>query len=175
MGCFGGCLKSSNNQNAPNVGVISLKRENTMRPHQELSDKFKKIKNEIVEKFIKNPRNAEEYNNDIQTMLYNITNYLVNHNGKPEDIKNQTDNKSQLWLPNVSQLKSRYGALHEAYMKLIDEEKIISRIETHAHIRALLFRFLTTIAIGAGIMLTYYFAHKWGIPMPLSRSITSGL
>ncbi len=146
-----------------------------MRPHKELSEKLNKIKNGITAGFVRSPLNSNEYNDEIKTLLNNITNYLDNHQGKPEDIKNQTDNNTRLWTESLSRIRSQYSSLYSAYTRLIDEEKIINRIETRAHLRALLFRFLTTLAIGTGVMLTYYFAHIWGIPMPLSRSLVSGL
>jgi hypothetical protein len=51
----------------------------------------------------------------------------------------------------------------------MDTEKAIHRIERKAHIRALIFRFLTTLLIGFGIMLVYYVAQKIGINMPLIK------
>lgn len=144
------------------------------RPHQALSEKMISAKDKITTAFIRQPKNSEEFNNLTNTLLYNITNHLTKLGGNPEDIK-ELRGDDRGWIKNMSEVRTNYGSLYRAYENLIAEEKIINRIETRAHLRALLFRFLTTVAIGAGVILTYYFAHKWGVPMPLSRSLTNGL
>jgi len=147
----------------------------TARPYQALTEKMLNTKNKIVGSFVRSPKSAEDFNNLTNTLLYNITNHLTNLGGKPEDIREMRSDRGSDWTQNMSDVRSGYVALYRAYENLINEEKIINRIETRAHIRALLFRFLTTLAIGAGIMITYYLAHKWSIPLPFSRSLTSGL
>ena len=146
-----------------------------MRPYQELSEGFMEKRNEIVNRFVKSPKNTKDFKNNLDTMLFNITIYLTSHKGKPEDIKNRSDTNPHIWTDNLNQIHTQYGALYNAYKQLTEEENIINRIETRAHLRALLFRFLTTLAIGACVMLVYYLSHKWNIPMPLSRTLTNGL
>ncbi|QPB82914.1 hypothetical protein CWC22_007895 [Pseudoalteromonas rubra] len=62
-----------------------------------------------------------------------------------------------------------YKKLYEHHQKLSDEETLITRMERNAQIRNVLFRSLTTLAIGFSIMLVYFVAHKLEIPMPLLR------
>ena len=124
----------------------------TARPYQVLTEKMLKAKNKVVGSFNRSPKSVKDFNSLTNTLLYNITNHLTNLGGKPEDIREMRSDKGSDWSQNMSDVRLRYGALYRAYENLINEEKIINRIETRAHIRALLFRFLTTLAIGAGII-----------------------
>ena len=146
-----------------------------MRPYQKLSERFINKKQKIIGALVRKPNDTQKFNDNLNTLLQNITNYLTHHGGKPEDITNKTDQSRRLWTENLSKIHGQYYNLFNAYERLVDEEKIINRIETRAHLRALLFRFLTTLAIGAGVMLVYFLSHKWGIPMPLSRTLINGL
>ncbi|EHZ2746755.1 hypothetical protein M5225_004281 [Vibrio vulnificus] len=62
-----------------------------------------------------------------------------------------------------------YKDLYEYHQKLVDEEKLISRMERNAQLRNTFFRGLTTLVIGFSVMFVYFIAAKLEIPMPLLR------
>jgi len=62
-----------------------------------------------------------------------------------------------------------YRSLYDHHHALINEEKLISRMERKAQIRNTFFRGITTLVIGFSIMAVYYTASELGINMPLLR------
>ena len=64
---------------------------------------------------------------------------------------------------------SQYNKLYQTHMHFTDEEALINRMERSAHLRNTLFRGITTIVIGISIMLVYWVASYFEIPMPLMR------
>jgi hypothetical protein len=103
-------------------------------------------------------------------MLYNIYVHLDIHKGELQDIKDQKDSQNgNGWVRNIGEVRQSYKRIHSLAQELLDEEKAISRIERKAHFRALVFRFLTTLSIGFGVMLVYFTAQYFGINMPLLR------
>jgi hypothetical protein len=140
------------------------------RPFKELTDQFTSKIDEIAKRISKQPRTCEEFNNTVSTTLYNLNHHLVHDNGELADIVAQKgDSSGNGWVINLSELRSSYGLIYNLYQELVDQEKAIHRIERKAHTRALVFRFLTTLAIGAGVLIIYFIAQKLEIAMPLLR------
>lgn len=138
------------------------------RPFKELSDKvIKKIQSVTSSKSIKTPA---EFKQSTDTMLYNLHVHLDYHKGELQDIKDRKDSSSgNGWVTNLADINQNYQVIYEQYQELIDEEKSIHRVENKAHKRALMFRFLTTLSIGFGVMLVYLVAQYFDIAMPLIR------
>lgn len=137
------------------------------RPFQKLSDRYiKKIASLIKNK----PKEPDEFNDITKRMLLHIYSHLADQNGVLQDIKEQKS--TQAWVQNLREIKGSYAKLHTLTQELLDEEKSINRIERKAHFRALIFRFLTTIFIGFGVMLVYFTAQYFGINMPLLKVST---
>lgn len=69
----------------------------------------------------------------------------------------------------LHELKRNYanGCLHWKQAK--DEDDRFLKVNIKFNIQAVIFRILTTLAIGFSIMLVYWTAHGLGIPMPLLR------
>jgi hypothetical protein len=140
------------------------------RPFKELTDQFTSKLDEIAKRISKQPKTREEFNNTVSTTLYNLNDHLVRGNGELADIVAQKNGSSgNGWVTNLSELRSSYGLIYNLYQELVDKEKAIHRIERKAHTRALIFRFLTTLAIGAGVLIIYFIAQKLEIAMPLLR------
>ena len=62
-----------------------------------------------------------------------------------------------------------YTHLFHRYHDLINEEKLIDRMEIKANLRNTVFRCLTTLVIGFSIMLVYFVASCLEISMPLMK------
>lgn len=140
------------------------------RPFKELSDQALKKINEIATRAIRKPKTSDEYNSLVKTTLYNLNNHLDLHKGSLSDIVDQKDNQNgNGWVKNLSELRVSYNQVYTLNQELMNHEKAIHRIERKAHIRSLIFRFLTTLLIGFGVMLVYFSAQKLGINMPLLR------
>lgn len=141
----------------------------TNRPFKELSNQLISKIEDIKQRAIYKPKTREEFSGSIDTMLYNLKNHLEN-NGDLKDIVDKKDSLSgRGWMKNIGDIRTSYGQIYGLNKELMDTEKAIHRIERKAHIRALIFRFLTTLLIGFGIMLVYYVAQKIGINMPLIK------
>jgi hypothetical protein len=142
----------------------------TNRPFKELSNQLVSKIEDIKLRAIYKPKSREEFSSSIDTMLYNLKNHLENNNADLKDIVDKKDALGgQGWIKNISEIRTSYGQIHGLNKELMDTEKAIHRIERKAHIRALMFRFLTTLLIGFGIMLVYYVAQKIGVNMPLIK------
>ncbi|MCJ8294696.1 MAG: hypothetical protein MJK15_09840 [Colwellia sp.] len=140
------------------------------RPFQKLSDRYIAKLKLIASRTISKPREPEEFNSLTKTMLNNLHTHLDFHNGELQDIKAQKDNQNNNgWVANLGEVRVSYKRIHTLAQELLDEEKAINRIERKAHFRALLFRFLTTIFIGFGVILVYFTAQYFGINMPLLK------
>ena len=138
------------------------------RPFKELSDKvIKKIQNVTSGNSIKTPT---EFSQTTDTMLYNLHVHLDYHKGDLQDIKSRKDSSSgNGWVTNLADINRNYKIIYDQHLELIDEEKSIHRVEKKAHVRALIFRFLTTLSIGFGVMLVYLVAQYFEVAMPLIR------
>lgn len=66
-------------------------------------------------------------------------------------------------------IKSEYSNSLIEFKKMRDITLQSRSAETRAHLKNLLFRTLTTLAVGLSIMGIYALAHYWSIPMPLMR------
>jgi len=140
------------------------------RPFINLSDKFIAKINEIKSRVIKGPKTPDEFNSTVKTMLYNLNNHLDLHKGDLKDIVGQKDSTNgNGWVKNLGEIRVCYNVVYSLNQELMNQEKAIDRIERRAHIRALIFRFLTTLFIGFGVMIVYLVAQKLGISMPLSK------
>jgi len=118
------------------------------RPFKELSDKYLTKIKEIKSSVSYSPETPESFSRTVDNLL--------------EYQDNDTQN-------NSNDIKKEYRHLYNIHARYISEEHSIKRIENQAHRRALIFRFLTTLGIGFGIMLVYYVSQKLGINMPLLR------
>lgn len=141
----------------------------------ELANEFISEVKERVGRMSRGPKTPEDFNEYVSDAMRNIGNHLKSPNGKVEDLLNYPQNSNGRWANDLSNVRGSYSILYKLYSDLIDKEKSINRIETRAYTRALLFRVLTTLGIGFGIMFIYYLAHFWGIPMPLMRGLSSGI
>jgi hypothetical protein len=143
------------------------------RPFQKLSNRYISKLKHITSRATMHHREPEEFNDLTKTMLSNLHTHLDFNNGELQDIKDQKDNHmSNGWVSNLDDVRVSYKRIHTLAQELLDEEKAINRIERKAHFRALLFRFLTTIFIGFGVMLVYFTAQYFGINMPLLKVST---
>jgi hypothetical protein len=81
----------------------------TNRPFKELSNQLiSKIK-DIKQRVIYKSKTQEEFNRSIDTMLYNLKNYLEN-NGDLKDIVDKKDSLSgQGWMKNIGDIRTSYG------------------------------------------------------------------
>lgn len=118
------------------------------RPFKELADKYLAKIKEIKSSRSYTPETPESFSRSVERLL---------------------ENDNQNTQRNSNEIKKLYRRLYDLHEKVTSEELGIKRIEGQAHRRALIFRFLTTLGIGFGIMLVYYIAQKLGINMPLSR------
>jgi len=141
------------------------------KPFNELSGKFLKTVNDRINRMVHKPKKPEEFKKTTKTMLNNIAVHIERNKGSIEHLKTEISHDTEGWVKNLRTIRGNYTVLYDIYSDLINEEKAINRIETKAYVRALFFRFLTTLGIGFGIMLIYYLAQKWGINMPLMRGV----
>lgn len=111
---------------------------------------------------------GDQFKRRITTMLSNQYNALSQKKATPEDIKNRT-HSSGSWVANLNEIEMQYLKLHSRWSMMNEQEEYSLSIERRANRIALVYRFLTTIAVGLGIMGIYGLAHYLGIPMPLMR------
>ncbi|MCH6565671.1 MAG: hypothetical protein IH811_07320, partial [Proteobacteria bacterium] len=81
--------------------------------------------------------------------------------------ENMTGSAYTPLLTHRNALFQYYEDFYAKHQKLVDEEKMINRIERNAYIRATFFRTLTTALIAGVIFLFYYIAHQIGMQMPM--------
>lgn len=140
------------------------------RPFKEFSNQLVAKIEEISVRAISKPKTRDKFDGKVKTMLYNLNNHLENHNGELADIVAQKDNQNgNGWVKDLGEIRTSYGQIYSLNQELMDTEKAIHRMERKAHVRALIFRFLTTLFIGAGVMIVYLVAQKLGVTMPLLR------
>jgi len=118
------------------------------RPFKELSDKVVEVINVHEQNVKLRPQTPESI--DIQ-----IDSFGVSDNTKS--------------INTIANVKYQYRQLYNEFQKIIDVEEAISRVETRAYRRALLYRTFTTLAIGACIIIIYAVATYFSVNMPLSR------
>lgn len=111
---------------------------------------------------------GDKFKQRIDTMLLNQCIALSEEKATPEDIKNRKAGSGG-WVENLNEIEMEYKKLHSRWSMMNEQEKYSLSIETRASRIALVYRFLTTIAVGLGIMGIYGLAHYLGIPMPLMR------
>jgi hypothetical protein len=142
----------------------------TNRPFKELSDRLLSKIEDINRRAIYKLKSREKFSDSIDTMLYNLKNHLESNGSDLKDIVDKKDSLSgQGWIKNIGEIRTSYGQIYVLNKELMDTEKTIHRIERKAHFRALIFRFLTTLFIGFGIMIVYYVAQEIGVNMPLIK------
>lgn len=66
-------------------------------------------------------------------------------------------------------LIKEYAEQRQLYDYAVDVKRSSDWNELKVHFRSLIFRGLTTLAIGGAIMFIYWLAAKWGIQLPLLR------
>lgn len=109
----------------------------------------------------------DEFKKRMNTLFFNISVALDDRGRTSEDIKNRNGNEG--WIANANDIEREYATAYRYWKAFSDEEQYCLLIEKRANRIALFYRFLTTIAVGLGIMLIYGLAHGLGIPMPLMR------
>ena len=132
------------------------------RLYKALTDKYlEKVKSKLDE--LSKPETPERYKATCNNTLNALYNHLKHTGSTIEDIKEKKvhdgqNNQSGSWVYQLTNLQSQYNTLYKRYELIQSEEGAINRIENKAHVRALVFRFLTTLAIGFGIMIVYLIA-----------------
>ena len=140
------------------------------RPFKELSKQLTSMIDEISKLHTPKPKTQEEFDSAIHNLLTALRNYLGHHKGDLEDIVQEKDNSNgNGWVRKLVDIRINYAKIYKLNQKLMDKEKAIHRVERKAHTRALIFRFLTTLLIGFGVMIVYLTAQKLGINMPLLK------
>ena len=118
------------------------------RPFKELTDKYLAKAKEIKASISFSPETPEAFSHSVKRLL--------------EHQNEHTERDS-------NEIIKQYRQLYSVHQRHTSEEQSIKRIEGQAHRRALIFRFLTTLGIGFGVMLVYYISQELGINMPLSK------
>lgn len=139
------------------------------RPHKDVSDKYLAKLRERFNQIAYSPETPDSFNHKCQTMLNNLHTHLTIHKGELEDIKNRKSSTNRGWETNLADVQQQYRQIHSLYEFMKNEETAIKRIENQAHRRALLYRILTTLGIGFGIMFVYFVAQELSINMPLLK------
>ena len=141
------------------------------RLYKPLTDKFlDKVKSLLGER--SKPETPQKFEATCNNTLDALYRHLKTAHSSIEDIKEKKaseGHQKNSWVNQLMNLQSQYNTLYARYEFIQKEENVINRIETKAHVRALLFRFLTTLAIGAGIMIVYFIAAQLEINLPLMR------
>lgn len=70
-------------------------------------------------------------------------------------------------------LKQDLGQLQRAFDIAKNERAQLAKIEHGQGWRRVIWRAASTASVAAVILLTWYLAHKWGIPLPLMRAPSS--
>lgn len=113
----------------------------------------------------------EHFSEELNELIQQVNNHVKAQNGKVEDIVSPIDSKQDIIL--AIRLKKRmidnYRKISTFNQKITEEENSIHRIERKSYIRALVFRTLTTLSIGLGILFIYWLAQHYGINLPLMR------
>ena len=123
---------------------------------------------ELLKMYIIIMTHASEMNSDdIQKLKELAENPIKNHEEIWKIIHTHTI-FSNIFTPTFKKHASIFSYAKQVH----NEEAAIKRIETSAYWRALLFRVGQTFLIGATIMLIYWIAHCWGVPMPLMKLST---
>ncbi len=160
--------KTTNSVPAHYRGVIQ-KGTSMNRPYENLSKKYvDRMKNSVarVAGTIADEAGFVNLTNNLTT---SISAEVKEGKLSAEMIKRQESKHNHGWTKDFNDLRASYNVLFRKYSELSSEEKSIHRIERKSHIRALIFRFLTTLAIGFAIMLVYWVAGCLSVQMPLLR------
>ncbi|HAT42339.1 MAG TPA: hypothetical protein DCS87_11575 [Rheinheimera sp.] len=70
--------------------------------------------------------------------------------------------------------KETYLKMQKCHESATNEDSRIVRLERKLAIQALIFRVLNTFLLGASILCLYWFANKYGIPLPLLSKSLNG-
>ncbi len=97
--------------------------------------------------------------NDHKLLVSALNNNISNIGGTPVANIRTAKNK----------LITAYRSTTEELKYLHNEEETIMRIEAKAHRQSVIYRFLTTLVIGAGILLTYWIGGYFDIELPAMR------
>ena len=139
------------------------------RPYEKLSGKYIEYMKKCISSLSRSIDSENDFVRKTNDLTTKISEEIEARTLSPEMLKNQESRANNGWTKNFNELRQSYSLLYRKYTQLIDEEKSIHRIERKSHIRALVFRFLTTLAIGFAIMIVYFVAGVWSIQMPLLR------
>ena len=69
-------------------------------------------------------------------------------------------------------VRQQYANCYNAYLRIKDIERSAHRNERRSQTRAFLFRMLTTLGVGACIIIIYGVADHYGLSLPLSRPMS---
>ncbi|MCS6155340.1 hypothetical protein G3465_21050 [Shewanella baltica] len=136
---------------------------------KELMADLKEAKN------IHEPMSEERLNNFLDDLLRQAYQLVTNKSGG-RTAGTVEDLFRVMNMDNYEQCNSSFKSIKSEYSKSLIEFKNMRDIalqsrsaETRAHLKNLLFRTLTTLAVGLSIMGIYALAHYLEIPMPLMR------
>lgn len=139
------------------------------RPYEKLSDRYIGKIRTILSSMTGKTADEKTFVRLTNNLTDSIANCLENDTATSESIRNQECKVTGGWTKDLNELRSTYNKVYKAFTNLSDEERSIHRIERKSHFTALIFRFLTTLAIGFAIMLVYWVAGHLSIQMPLLR------
>ena len=107
----------------------------------------------------------------VTTILQSLDKYIDEKPDKSLYVtyQNKKAHDDAHWIDMLEDLDNSVRSMARERDEFIDKEKSILRIERKQHLQNLMFRVLTTGAIGLTIMGIYALAHWLGIPMPLMR------
>lgn len=141
-----------------------------------MADRSKEIKDNIAKMLdgfkVVDHKEAER---KIEAAFVSFANFCFSH----KDI-NAADELLNLYKdqPDAS---LQYRIAKEVYLKMqgchesaTNEDKRIIRLERKLAIQALVFRVLNTFLLGGSILCLYWFANKYGIPLPLLSKSLNG-
>lgn len=142
------------------------------RPFKHLCDRFKNYITEDPQNRAKNITSTEDFEIRINDILNNAIAVLNTTDNDINSLRQALDGELtstsyQHLLAARTTAHTNYESLHRLYEDLINEEKLINRIETKAYRRATLYRTITTALIAGVILSTYWIAAANNIQMPL--------
>lgn len=98
----------------------------------------------------------------------------IDQNIIKKNVKSELLSPSSEFNNRILHLRSRADVFKSYYKKLEENENIIRRLNTTESIKAVLFRFVTGIAIGLSIIITYKIAEIFSVTLPGLRIISTG-
>lgn len=133
-------------------------------------EKAKEIKSEMFNKRAQyHPVTPDNYEKKLKEFIIGLVEYSSAQPEKKIDIISNINSVDSSTGRKVTELTMMYKIKSQELDKLYSEDEQIKRLEINAHFRNIIARALTTLAIGFGIMIVYWVAHKVGIPMPMLR------